>query len=223
MTPARLHVATTGTGPALVLTHGLGDTSATWDAVVPALAEHHEVTRWDLRGHGRSATPAGPAAYSRDLAVADLLRVVDGATPPVTLVGHSLGGYLSLIVALRHPDLVGRLVMVSSGPGFRRDDGRESWNRYVDRVARAMPIPPEAGRLCHQPDAWAIERLPSLRCPLVQVVGGEDHRFHDGVAYVQRVLPESVAATVDGAGHHPQNTHPDEVVAAIDGPRAPVA
>jgi pimeloyl-ACP methyl ester carboxylesterase len=213
---ARLHTDHAGTGSPVLLTHGLGDTASTWDHVVPALALDHRVTCWDLRGHGRSEAPSDPARYSRDIAIADLLRMVDEVAPPITLVGHSLGGYLSLAVALRHPELVRGLVMISSGPGFRDPDARAGWNRFVDEAAQRMPIPAQASRLCHQPDTWVIDELPSLGCPLVQIVGGDDHRFHDGVAYIQRALPHSTAVTIHGAGHHPQRTHADQVVEAIE-------
>ena len=43
-------------GSAVVLSHGLGDDSSTWDGLVPSLAERHRVVSWDLRGHGASAT-----------------------------------------------------------------------------------------------------------------------------------------------------------------------
>src|SRR5438270_7408191 len=101
-----LHVEETGQGLPLVLTHGLGDRLETWDAIVGELASHHRVLRWDLRGHGRSDAPDDPAAYSAQIAVGDLIDVIERAGDAVALVGHSLGGYLSLVVALRHPELV---------------------------------------------------------------------------------------------------------------------
>ena len=210
-----LHVETVGAGERVVLTHGLGDTAATWDRVRAPLAVAHQVTAWDLRGHGQSEASDDPHLYSRDIAVDDLLRVIGEPTEPVTLIGHSLGGYLSLAVALRHPDLVAALVMISSGPGFRDAAARAAWNHYVDRAATRMPIADVASRLCHQPDSWVIDALPSLRCPLLQIVGGDDERFHDGVAYVQRVVSHGSVVIIPGAGHHPQLTHSADVLAAI--------
>ena len=210
-----LNVDIRGRGPALVLTHGLGDGLETWDAVVDELAEHHRVVRWDLRGHGGSERPASAEAYSAEIAVADLLDVMAQADDRPALVGHSLGGYLSLLIALRHPEQVRSLVMISSGPGYRDPDGRRRWNEYVDRAAEAMPIPRHAARLCHQSDGWVIERLHTLRPPLLQIVGGNDSRFHAGVEYVQRAVAGSGVEWIEGAGHHPQQTHPAAVGRAV--------
>lgn len=210
-----LAAETAGEGPPLVLTHGLGDDADTWDVLWPRLAAHHRVTRWDLRGHGCSAAPDDPAAYSAEIGVQDLLEVIGWSPAPVTLVGHSLGGFLSLAVALRHPELVGALVMISSGPGFRDPTAREEWNAYIDGVAQRMPIPHHAARLAHQSDSRVIDALPSLRCPLAQIVGERDRRFHAGARFVQRTLPASVLHVVAGAGHHPQRTHPGVVLDAI--------
>lgn len=211
-----LHVEEAGDGPAIVLTHGLGDDAGTWSAVADLLRHSRRVVAWDLRGHGRSGAPASPDQYTREVAVADLVRIVDRVGAPVTLVGHSLGGYLSLILALRRPELVRALVLVSSGPGFRSERGRAEWNAYVDRVAEDMPISRHAARLGHQDDAWAIDHLAALRPPLLQIVGERDVRFHAGVAYLEGAVAGSRALTIAGAGHHPQRSHPAEVTAAID-------
>ena len=212
----RLHIEHHGEGHRVVLTHGLGDNAGTWERVVPALSTRCRVTAWDLRGHGRSEAPGDAAAYSRDIAVEDLLAVIGDESEPVTLVGHSLGGYLSLYVALRHPELVAALVMIAAGPGFRDPAARERWNRSIDKAAASMDIAPAASLLAHQPDAWVMDALPTLRPPLVQIVGSLDERYLNGVGYVQRVLPDSRVVTVEGARHHPQLTHPDVVVEAIE-------
>ena len=204
----RLHVEDAGDGPAIVLTHGLGDDARTWDAVADRLRRTHRVVAWDLRGHGRSDAPSSPDAYSREVAVADLAGIVDRVDAPVTLVGHSLGGYLSLFLALQHPELVGALVLVSSGPGFRSERSRAEWNAYVDRVAADMAIGRHAARLCHQHDAWAIDNVGALQPPLLQLVGERDVRFHAGVAHLERAVAGSRVLTIPDAGHHPQRLTP---------------
>jgi pimeloyl-ACP methyl ester carboxylesterase len=103
-----------GRGPVLVLLHGITCSSDSWEAIVPALAEHFTVIAPDLMGHGRSAKPA--AEYSiADYAgsVRDLLIAL-GHTR-VTLVGHSLGGGVAMQFSYQFPEMTERLVLVSSG------------------------------------------------------------------------------------------------------------
>lgn len=103
-----------GTGPAVVLLHGLAATMRTWDRVAPALAGGATVITLDLPGFGRSAPPAGDhslGAFAN--AVRDLLDALDHG--PVTIVGHSLGGGIAMQFAYQFPERCERLVLVSSG------------------------------------------------------------------------------------------------------------
>jgi pimeloyl-ACP methyl ester carboxylesterase len=103
-----------GTAPVLVLVHGIGDSSMTWQEVLPLLARDCTVLAPDLLGHGESDKPradyslGGFANGVRDLLV---LLGVRGAT----VVGHSLGGGVALQFAYQYPELCERLVLVSSG------------------------------------------------------------------------------------------------------------
>ncbi|QUD84088.1 alpha/beta hydrolase [Gordonia polyisoprenivorans] len=103
-----------GSGPALLLIHGIGDNSSTWDEVIPMLAQHYTVIAPDLLGHGRSDKPR--ADYSVPAfanGMRDLL-VVLGVTK-VTVVGHSLGGGVAMQFCYQFPRFVERLVLVAAG------------------------------------------------------------------------------------------------------------
>ena len=103
-----------GTGPVVVLLHGLAATMRTWDRVAPALASDATVIALDLPGFGRSAPPAGDhslGAFAN--AVRDLLDALDHG--PATIVGHSLGGGIAMQFAYQFPERCERLVLVSSG------------------------------------------------------------------------------------------------------------
>lgn len=205
-----LHVTVAGSGPRIVCTHGLGGSSATWQAQVPVLARDHEVVTWDLPGHGRSGR--AEAVYDRDAAAAALARVAGPA--PAVHIGHSLGGYFALVHAIFHPERVAGLALISTGPGFRDPERRAQWNRGLRRVARAIGVPPTVAELAAQPDALVVDRLREIDVPAVVVVGSADRRYHVGSGYLARHLRAQLLV-VDCAGHHPHESHPVAVNAAI--------
>ncbi len=215
---AHLHVERRDGGPSApraVLTHGGGDTSATWDAQVAELTgQGWSTTTWDLRGHGRSAAPDDEDHYSRDLAIDDLAALV-GDTPAV-LVGHSLGGYLSLGLTLRRPEVVRALVLASTGPGFRDPEARDGWNRRVRRAVAGFDVPAAAAGLLRQEDAWVMDHLGDITVPTLLVVGEHDTAFlgaHELLA--RRLGGPTRAVVVPGSGHHAHRRRSDQVNAAI--------
>jgi pimeloyl-ACP methyl ester carboxylesterase len=107
-----------GDGPALLLIHGIGDSSRAWLDVLPMLARKHLVIAPDLLGHGESDKPRADysvAAYAN--AMRDLLTVL--GVDRVTLVGHSLGGGVAMQFAYQFPERTERLVLVASGGAGR--------------------------------------------------------------------------------------------------------
>jgi pimeloyl-ACP methyl ester carboxylesterase len=103
-----------GSGPLLVLIHGIAGSSATWDNVLPGLAERYTVVAPDLLGHGQSAKPRTDyslGAYAS--AIRDLLGALGYERG--TILGHSLGGGVAMQFAYQFPERCDRLVLVSSG------------------------------------------------------------------------------------------------------------
>lgn len=107
-------------GPIIAFCHGLFGQGKNWTQIAKAFAADHRVLLIDMPNHGRSGW-TGAFAYP-DLAddVAALFSVDD----PVTLVGHSMGGKIAMAIALRHPELVSRLVVVDVSP-VPYESGRE--------------------------------------------------------------------------------------------------
>ena len=119
-----------GSGPPLLLTHGYSSTSAMWQGQIEALSKHHTLILWDMRGHGKSDYPDDPLAYSEALTVGDIAALVDtvGATSAI-VGGLSLGGYMSLAFYRAHPERVRALLIIDTGPGFKKDEARDAWNK----------------------------------------------------------------------------------------------
>ncbi|MFJ9406581.1 alpha/beta fold hydrolase [Streptomyces sp. NPDC101393] len=102
--------------PPLLLIHGSGASGASWNPVVPALADRHHVIRVDLPGCGQSPpAPAYdvPAQAGRVAAVLD-----DLGLRHVVVVGHSSGGYVATALAEQRPNLVDSLALISTGPSL---------------------------------------------------------------------------------------------------------
>ncbi|WP_233158267.1 alpha/beta fold hydrolase [Actinokineospora bangkokensis] len=169
-----------GSGPAVLLVHGISDNSGTWLRVLSDLARTHTVIAPDLLGHGKSDKPrADYAAAAYACGMRDLLSVLD--VDRVTVVGHSLGGGVAMQFAYQFPDRCERLVLVSSG-GVSREvhpalrlaamPGAELAMPVIasapvrSLVARIAPwLPPVAG-LDFGPDLdYALERYAGLRDP----------------------------------------------------------
>jgi pimeloyl-ACP methyl ester carboxylesterase len=100
-----------GSGRPMVLVHGLGGSALNWMDAAPLLAAHARVFALDLLGHGR--TPCGHLTSSVQHNAELIPRFIERlAAGSVVLVGNSMGGYLSMKVAARHPELVEAVVLV---------------------------------------------------------------------------------------------------------------
>jgi pimeloyl-ACP methyl ester carboxylesterase len=103
-----------GSGPPVVLIHGMLNSSYHWQAVATRLAEHHQVIAPDLIGHGDSAAPRGDYSLGAHAAsIRDLLAAI--GVERATIVGHSLGGGVAMQFFYQFPQRVERLALISSG------------------------------------------------------------------------------------------------------------
>ena len=105
--------ANDGAAP-IVLSHALGLDLHMWDALAAQLAAaNHSVLRYDHRGHGGSAVPAGP--YTMDELVDDAARLLrEWGRGPVVWVGLSMGGMVGQGLAVKHPELISALVLANT-------------------------------------------------------------------------------------------------------------
>jgi pimeloyl-ACP methyl ester carboxylesterase len=151
-----------GSGPLLVLIHGITASSAVWDSVGPRLARDHTVLAPDLLGHGQSAKPRGDysmgafASGIRDLVLALELG-------PVTVVGHSLGGGVAMQFAYQFPERTERLALVASGGLGRRVHG---FLRAATLPGAELVLPVLAGRQALAAGRAVGRALGRMRVPL---------------------------------------------------------
>lgn len=202
------------TGHPVVATTGWANDRHIWSSMVDDLAANHAVTTWDLRGHGDSETPA-PGEYTRAHALGDLTAVLDHAGRPAVLMGHSLGGYLSLAHAVNHPDEVAGLVLVATGPGFRKAEARDQWNASVRASMEKLDLPAGADELSMHTDAHVIDHLADIEVPVLVLLGEHDARFAASASLFERDLNVRETVVVPDTGHMVHVKAPTECAAAV--------
>ena len=126
----RVTYRTAGSGPVLLLLHGVTNTSQTWEPVAAELSRSFTLIAPDLLGHGDSATPRGDYSLGAHASgVRDLLSLL--GHEHATVVGHSLGGGIAMVFSYQFPERTDRLVLVSSG----------GLGREVHMLLRAAALP----------------------------------------------------------------------------------
>ncbi|MEM9980897.1 MAG: alpha/beta fold hydrolase [Bacteroidota bacterium] len=131
-----LSYTTTGKGAPVILIHGFCESKAIWESFVPTLAEKHQVIALDLGGFGESAnllpTPVTIEALASQ--VYDLLQSL--AIQQATFVAHSLGGYVSLALAEKHPSLFAGLCLFHSTALADTEEKKATRNKVIAFVQK---------------------------------------------------------------------------------------
>jgi pimeloyl-ACP methyl ester carboxylesterase len=229
-----------GSGPPLLLTHGYSSTSAMWQGQIEALSKHHRLVLWDMRGHGGSDYPDDPTAYSEALTIADMAALLDEVGAKRAIVGGlSLGGYMSLAFYRAHPERVRALLIIDTGPGFKKDGARDAWNQRAletgDRFEReglavlksgsrerstvahrnAQGLAHAARGMLTQRDARVIELLPDIKVPSLVVVGADDAPFLAASDYMAAKIPGAKKVVIPAAGHAVNIDQPQAFIDAV--------
>lgn len=150
-------IAATNSPEVIVLVHGVNDHAGTWAPIAGPLAKKHRVIIPDLAGHGESKPAEGP--ISLPLLVEQLHAVLEAQNAKkVTLVGNSMGAWVSMLYTLEHPERVERLVLESGG-GLAIAPG-------VPLIATNREDAAKVLRAVHGPGVefkeWQIDRLLAL-------------------------------------------------------------
>lgn len=229
-----------GNGPPLLLTHGYSSTSAMWHGQVDALAKDHKLILWDMRGHGQSDYPDDPEAYSEALTVGDMAAILDAVGADRAIIGGlSLGGYMSLAFYRAHPERARALLIIDTGPGFKKDEARQAWNaralatadrldregldvlksatreRAAARHRNARGLALAARGMLTQRDAGVIELLPDIEVPSLIVVGADDTPFLAASDYMAAKIPGAQKVVIPAAGHAVNIDQPQAFVDAL--------
>jgi pimeloyl-ACP methyl ester carboxylesterase len=222
----RLYYETHGQGPVILLSHGYSATSQMWRGQIGPLSEKHKLVIWDMRGHGHSDYPEEVSAYSEEATVADMAALLDQAGVKRAIVGGlSLGGYMSLAFHLKHPERVRALLIIDTGPGYRKDEARDGWNRNALKTAErfeteglgqlegasrerssathrnAIGLAKAARGMLTQRDAGVMNSLAGIKVPSLVLVGDKDTPFLAAADYMAAKIPGATKVVIANAGH----------------------
>lgn len=233
-----------GTGPAVLLLHGVGLRAEAWGGQIEELAQDHTVIAPDMAGHGESPMLAEPAV------LADYVdAVAEAMAGPAVVVGHSMGAMMALDLASRFPNKVRAVAALNAI--FRRSSSAKNAVRAraasLDGVTLADPEPaldrwfpqtdsperdacknwlrladPAGYRAAYtvfaNEDGPSEQALRSLGCPALFMTGSEEPNSTPAMSAAMAVLaPRAQAEVVQGAAHMMPMTHPAVVNAALRG------
>jgi 2-hydroxy-6-oxonona-2,4-dienedioate hydrolase len=241
----RLHYERTGTpgeiGP-IVLLHGMGMSTTSYDDVRDRLAAETEVISFDFPGHGKS-DPAREELSCEQLADAIAEAADQLGLGAVNLIGNSLGAMTGVEFAATYPDRVRRLVLVGC-PGWdgrwrmeRLKVSREMWSSAADNPATVESLAPmftsptpalvdrvnesrkqsrpsiaHAGMAVYTHDT--LGRSFAVQAPTLLLVGERDIVVPDQPKF-QRAIPNVSMVTFENAGHYPQVDHPERFAETV--------
>ncbi len=234
-----------GSGPPLLLIHGLGYGRWGWEPVVEPLARTFDVITFDNRGVGESDAPPGP--YTAAEMAADAAKVLDEAgVERAHVVGTSLGGMIAQELALSHPERVDRLVLACTTPGGPKAfpmpqqsidlmQARATLREFTENALAPDPRPDIVDRiLVHRErtaqafEQWAAQaaagatfdahsRLGSLTAPtLVQTGDGDTVVDPRNSELLVEAIPDARLSVYPGAGHVFMWQEPERFVAELE-------
>ena len=140
--PLSLYVEEMGRGPVLLQLHGIGGSSYTWRNIAPALASRHRVIAIDMRGFGRSDKPFDLAYSPLDHAAVARAFIKERRLAQITLVGHSYGGLVALLLAMDGSFEPHRIASHASSSSTRRLTRSSSRPASRSCTGRCCPTSP---------------------------------------------------------------------------------
>jgi pimeloyl-ACP methyl ester carboxylesterase len=204
---------TSGSGAPIVLLHGGFSDSRDFDTSLATLSDTHRVHAYDRRGHGHTADVPGPITMAAltDDAISFLTDVVGG---PAVLCGYSAGGTVALHTALRRPDLVRALVLISTayaidGLLFAPSADAPLPPPVRARYAEVSPDGPDHLPVVQAKIADAVSTEPGLTptdlaritCPALIVAADDDLVTLAHTASLLSALPDARLAVLPGTSH----------------------
>lgn len=206
-----------GAGSPLVLLHGGGSTiNTSFGRILPQLAKTHKVIAIELQNHGHTGDRSAPETFGQDANdVAELLKQLN--IPKTDILGFSNGGQTAIELGVKHPGLVGKLIIASAF--YKREDVPEAfWKGFDNPNFGDMPqlYKDEYLKITHSPErlmnmfhkdvqrmktftGWSDEQIRSITAPALVVIGDRDLATPERAAAMTRLLPHGRLVILPGA------------------------
>jgi pimeloyl-ACP methyl ester carboxylesterase len=199
-----IYYAVRGSGPTLVFLHGGGDSGEhSFVRQIDVFSEHHHIVAPDQVGQGRTPEVPGPLSYTAMMEdTAELLRKL--RLRHVDLVGFSDGGILALMLAVRHPELVRRLVIsgVNISPdGLRPEDLEEL---RANQIPKPTTIDEKLAQLwltSPTEDELNLGLLAKITQPVLVISGDRDAITLEHTLKIFHALPDAELCVLPGTDH----------------------
>lgn len=209
-----VHLPAKGGRVALLLHGGMSSSASLLHSIGPRLSANFRVCAFDRRGHGRTADT--DEEFSYELMADETIRFLEHIGRRAHLIGHSDGGNVALLVALRRPDLVRRIVVIGAnyhynglvapaeisydGPGFIE------WAlRYgtlsPNGVAHARTMAEKTERMLQSGPTLTPEDLAGISVPVLVMSGDDDVVTLEHTVSMYRSIPEAQLSVVPGTSH----------------------
>ncbi|WP_329124181.1 alpha/beta fold hydrolase [Streptomyces sp. NBC_01353] len=199
--------------PPVVLVHGRGGSSADWARIAEELATDRRVYAVDLRGHGLSDWTG---TYGFDVFRDDLrgfLKELDLVGADV--IGHSMGGAASYLLAMDEPCLIGRLVLEEAPVFFPLDPPRGHVARPEGPLGLDWDVVLATNAQLNEPDPAWREGLAALTSPTLILAGGQDsHLAQERLSWMAAQIQDARLVTID-TGHEIHTSRPDAFLDAL--------
>ena len=214
----------------MVLLHGGMSSSASMlRSIGPSLQKRYAVAAFDRRGHGRTGDADEPFSY--DAMADETIAFLRYLKRRVHLVGHSDGGNVALLVAMRAPELLRRVVVIGANYHFNGlmpmesfDTESEDFAQWAQRYGENSPDGPQHARVVEEKTRIMTFSQPTLKprdlatitVPVMVMAGDDDVAKLEHTCAMYEAIPESQLAIVPGTSHMLLKERTRECVRIID-------
>lgn len=204
-----------GKGPIVLLLHGgMSSSASLLKSIGPPLAKRYRVAAFDRRGHGRTGDTEEPFSY--DAMASETIAFIEHLKRPVHVVGHSDGGNVALLVAMRRPDLLRRVVAVGANYHFEGllpvptfDLESEDFAQWAVRFGKHSPDGPDHARAVEEKTrimtfsqpTLTPQDLATIHVPVLVMAGDDDVATLAHTCSMYEAIPESQLSIVPGTSH----------------------